>query len=189
MENKIPYTSDLVLSKSCENFRDCAESCCLEYDPGLVKLETLNTAKFPTTKSNVCSNIATLSKFTNNPSKETPGIIDFDNGNRVTVKCKDPTPNTCEVDSDCPEKYFKGGCCMMVDPGSISADLLKGAGFVTTKSKMCADASFKMSLDEMKKAGIDSLPLSGTNEKLKVYCDGTAVPPFSCTTDSNCDAE
>jgi hypothetical protein len=63
MENKILYTADLVLSKTCENFRDCANGCCLEYDPGLVKLETLNIAQLPTTKSNVFSDIVTLGKF------------------------------------------------------------------------------------------------------------------------------
>ena len=106
----------------------------------------------------------------------------------MTVKCKEQTPNTCEVDVDCPEKYFKGGCCMTVDPGAISADLLKAAGFVTTKSKMCADASFKWFLDDLKKFDIETLQVSGTNERVRAYC-GTVKPPFSCTMDSNCDAE
>ena len=106
MANKIPYTWDMTLINTCENNRDCEYLCCLEYDPGLVKLETLKTAQFPPTKSNLCSNMNTLSRFPNPPSKEKPGIIDFDDGTSVTLKCKEPTPNTCEVDSDCPEKYF-----------------------------------------------------------------------------------
>ncbi len=53
---------------------------------------------------------------------------------------------------------------------------------------MCVEADLKLYLDGMKKAGIDYIQLPGTNLTVKVYCDG-AVPPFSCTTDSDCDAE
>ena len=82
--------------------------------------------------------------------------------------CSDavPPPVACEIDSDCPENYFKGGCCMMVDPGALSADLLKASGLVTTKSKMCGEASFKLALEEYKKAGLENtFPIPNTDKK------------------------
>ena len=78
---------------------------------------------------------------------------------------------------------------MMVDPGKVPADNLKALGVVTTKSKMCADASFKSMLNDLNSRGQDFLEISGTTEKWKAYCDGTAVPPKYCTMDSNCDVE
>ena len=43
---------------------------------------------------------------------------------------------TCTTDAECPDKM---GCCIMVDPGTVSADSLKAAGFPRTKSKICAN--------------------------------------------------
>ena len=70
---------------------------------------------------------------------------------------------------------------MMVDPGKVPADNLKALGVVTTKSKMCADASFKSMLNDLNSRGQDFLEISGTTEKWKAYCDGTAKPPVACT--------
>ena len=44
--------------------------------------------------------------------------------------------------TDC-EKDFKGGCCAMVDPGTVPAGLLQARGLPTTKSKVCTNAMRK----------------------------------------------
>ncbi len=140
----------------------------------------------------MCTNLETLRKFESEPSNKAPGTIYFEgNTTRLSVKCLENKPFTCEIDADCPEKYFKGGCCAMVDPGKVptDTDVWKSLGNVNTKSKMCKDADFKTLLADLKKAGQDFLTMPDTTEKWYAYCDGTAVPPFSCTTDSNCDAE
>ena len=60
-----------------------------------------------------------------------------------------PAAVTCKLDSECPT----GGCCMMVDPGTANADQMKAVGLVTSKGKMCADATTKLALDFMKAIG------------------------------------
>ena len=70
----------------------------------------------------------------------------------VTAYCvgtPKPEAVTCKLDSECPT----GGCCMMVDPGTANADQMKAAGLVTSKGKMCADATTKLALDVMKAFG------------------------------------
>ena len=42
---------------------------------------------------------------------------------------------------------------MMVDPGTANADQMKAVGLVTSKGKMCADATTKLGLDLMKALG------------------------------------
>lgn len=54
-----------------------------------------------------------------------------------------PVVQTCDKDTDCKDAYFIGGCCMMVDPGTTSPDLLKLAGLPSSKSKFCASAAYK----------------------------------------------
>ena len=41
----------------------------------------------------------------------------------------------------------------MVDPGTVSADLLKANGFVTKKSKMCTNSAQKISLFALQALG------------------------------------
>ena len=78
----------------------------------------------------------------------------------------------------------------MVDPGAVSADLMKANGFVTTKSKMCGEAYFKLAFEEYKKAGLENtFPIRGTDKKFSAQCDGTAKPPVSCTSDTDCEKD
>ena len=65
-----------------------------------------------------------------------------------TPKPAPPAAVTCKLDSECPT----GGCCMMVDPGSVPVDNLKQTGFPTSKSKMCSNALAKGILDAQRLA-------------------------------------
>ena len=59
----------------------------------------------------------------------------------------------------------------MVDPGTANADQMKAAGLVTSKGKMCADATTKLALDFMKAIGApQSLPVPGSANPVDVYC-------------------
>ena len=55
-----------------------------------------------------------------------------------------PAPITCSTDAECPDKL---GCCMMIDPGSVSADSLKAAGILTTKGRQCATVGARTIVD------------------------------------------
>ena len=59
----------------------------------------------------------------------------------------------------------------MVDPGTANADQMKAAGLVTSKGKMCADASTKLQLDFMKAFGVpQSLPVPGLANRVDAFC-------------------
>ena len=127
-------------------------------EPGNVTIDLLKANGYVTTKSKQCANDFTKYVLGDSYIFGTNNTLGVSGPNRTTLRAycvgnatspdsSVKPPVACAVDFEC-DKDFKGGCCMTVDPGAVSADLMKANGYVTTKSKMCANDFTKQLFDQ-----------------------------------------